>query len=76
MTRDQIDAVLDRVRTWPAQRQEEAVEMLLAMEAGGVEVYELSGEEEAEVDAALAEAARGEMASDEEVAAVFSKYRR
>lgn len=50
--------------------------MLLAMEAGGVEVYELSGEEEAEVDAALAEAARGEMASDEEVAAVFSKYRR
>lgn len=76
MTREQIEAVLERVRTWPTSRQEEAVEMLLAMEAGGVNIYELSGEEEEEIDAALAEVKRGEVASEEEVAVVFNKYRR
>jgi putative transposon-encoded protein len=76
MTKEQIEAVFDRVRTWPLERQEDAAEMLLMMEEQGVEPYELSEEERVEVEAALAEADRGEFATDEEVEAVFNRYRR
>ncbi|MFL5137496.1 MAG: hypothetical protein ACJ8C9_02415 [Microvirga sp.] len=76
MTKEQIEAVFDRVRTWPLERQEDAAEMLLMMEEQGVAPYELSEEERVEVEAALAEADRGEFATDEEVEAVFNRYRR
>jgi hypothetical protein len=76
MTKEQIDSVLERVRNWPPARQEDAVQLLLAMEAQGSEPYQLSDEESADIDAALEELARGEVASDEEVAAVFNRYRR
>jgi len=49
MTKVEIDAVLDRVRTWPPKRQEDAVRVLLEMEAQGTDVYELSPEELADV---------------------------
>jgi len=49
MTKVEIDAVLDRVRTWPPKRQEDAVRVLLEMEAPGTDVYELSPEELADV---------------------------
>jgi predicted transcriptional regulator len=76
MTKEQIEAVFDRVRTWPVERQEDAAEMLLMMEEQGVAPYELSEEERVEIEAALAEADRGEFATDEEVEAVFNRYRR
>ncbi len=76
MTKEQIDSVLERVRNWPPARQEDAVQLLLAMEAQGAEPYQLSDEESADIDAALEELARGEVASDQEVAAVFNRYRR
>jgi predicted transcriptional regulator len=76
MTKEQINAILDRVRTWPLERQEDAAAILLRMEEQGVTPYVLSPEERAEVEAGLAEAARGEFATDEEVEAVFSRYRR
>jgi hypothetical protein len=76
MTKEQIDAILDRVRTWPFERQEDAAAILLRMEEQGVAPYVLSPDERAEVEAGLAETARGEFATDEEVEAVFSRYRR
>jgi predicted transcriptional regulator len=76
MSKKDIDAVLDRVRTWPLSRQEDAAQVLLQMEASGTEVYHLSDEERADILAALEEADRGEFATDEEVTAVFDKYRR
>jgi predicted transcriptional regulator len=75
MTKEQIDSVLDRVRTWPPERQEDAIRVLLQMEAAGTAVYVLSEEERAEIELSLEEARRGEFASDEEVAAVFNRYR-
>ena len=75
MTKEQIDSVLDRVRTWPPERQKDAVRVLLQMEAAGTEVYVLSDEERAEIELSLDEARRGEFATDEEVAAVFNRYR-
>jgi hypothetical protein len=76
MTREQIDSVLERVRSWPAARQEDAVQLLLALEAQGSKPYVLSDEERADLDEALEELTRGEVASDGEVAAVFDRYRR
>jgi predicted transcriptional regulator len=76
MTKDQIEAIFERVKAWPLERQQDAAEMLLRMEKQDSYVYELSDEEEADIKLALEEAARGEFATDEEVEAVFSRYRR
>jgi len=76
MTKDQIDAVLDRVKTWPPERQEDAVRVLLRMEEAGTELYQLSDDERAAIEEGMAQARRGEFATDEEVAAVFNRYRR
>jgi predicted transcriptional regulator len=76
MNKAQIDSILERVRTWPEERQEDAARVLLAMESEDTGVYRLSDEERAEIRAALAEIERGEVASDEEVAAVFNRYRK
>jgi cation transport ATPase len=75
MNKAQIDSILDRVRTWPEERQEDAARVLLAMEGEDNGVYRLSDEVREEIRAALAEVERGEVASDEEVAAVFNRYR-
>jgi len=75
MNKEQIESVLDRVRTWPQQRQEDAARILLAMEEQDIGVYRLSDEQRQEIRAALEEVERGEVASDEEVAAVFNRYR-
>jgi predicted transcriptional regulator len=75
MTKDQIEAVLERVKTWPEERQEEAVQLLLALEAEP-DVYVLSEEERAAIEEGFAEADRGEFATDEEMAAFFERIRR
>ena len=67
--------MLDRVRTWPPERPKDAVRVLLQMEAAGTHVYVLSDEERSEIELSLEEARRGEFATDEEVAAVFNRYR-
>jgi predicted transcriptional regulator len=76
MTKDQIDLILDRVRTWPPARQEDAVRLLLELEARHQDVYRLSDEERADILEGLSEIERGEMASDDEVAAFFSSIKR
>ena len=75
MTKDEIDDILARIRTWPLHRQEDAARMVLLMEEQGTGFYELSEEEEAEIREALEEAERGELASDEEMKALFDRYR-
>jgi predicted transcriptional regulator len=75
MTKAEIDAVLDRVKTWPPERQEEAMRVLLEMEAEVRGVYHLTEEDRREIELSMEEARRGEFATDEEVAAVFNRYR-
>ena len=76
MTKEQIDLVLERVRTWPADRQEDAVRVLLELEARHQDVYRLSDEERADILEGLAEIERGEMTTDDEVAAFLSSIKR
>ena len=68
------DKALDRVRAWPKDRQDDAARLLLAMDRRDAEPYKLTVEERAEIDAALDEAERGELASDEDVTAVFKRF--
>ena len=49
MTKDQITAVFERVRTWPEKRQVDAARVLLEMEAQDNSAYQLTDEQLAEV---------------------------
>jgi hypothetical protein len=73
MGKDEIAAVFERVKTWPEQRQEEAAELLLALEAAETEPVQLSHSERADLETAVEEMERGEVASPMEVAAVFRR---
>ena len=75
MTKDQIEAIFERVRTWPPEQQQRAAELLLVLEEQGRDVYVLDDEELAAIEEAESQAARGEFLSDEEVEALFSRYR-
>ena len=49
MTKAQITAVIERVRTWPKERQEDAARLLLEMEKQDKSAYRLTDEQLAEV---------------------------
>jgi hypothetical protein len=49
MTKDQVKAVLDRVLTWPPERQEDAVEILKAVEEQDASNLRLSDDQLAEL---------------------------
>ena len=73
MTREQLDAILDRVRTWPKERQEDAAEVLLEMERQDTSGYRLTGAQAREVvriQQSIREG-RGTLATDEQMAALW-----
>ena len=55
MTKDQITAVFERVRTWPEKRQEDAARVLLEMEEQDKSTLRLTDEQVAEVRRRLAD---------------------
>src|SRR3954451_6994334 len=71
MTKDQVKAVLDRVLTWPPERQEDAAQLLLELEAQEGEFYHPDDDEMAAIEEGLAEARRGEFVSADEIAALL-----
>ena len=76
MTKAQIKEVLDRVLTWPAERQQEAAELLTLLEAREGELYHPSDEEWLAIQEGLDQARRGEFASDEEMNALWKRFHR
>jgi predicted transcriptional regulator len=71
MTKDQVKEVLDRVLTWPPERQEDAAQLLLALEAQEGEFYHPDDDELAAIEEGLAQARRGEAVPAEEIAALL-----
>ena len=71
-----LEDILERVEHWPKERQEDAARLLMTMEAQDASPYRLTEQQREQVRAALKEVERGEFASDEEVAALFDRYRR
>jgi hypothetical protein len=49
MSKEQVKAVLDRVLTWPSERQEDAAKVLMLMESQDESVYRLTDEQVEEV---------------------------
>ena len=68
--------LLSRVTHWSEEDQEELAQVALEIEARRQGVYPATPEELKAIDEALAAVARGEIATEEEVEAVFAKYRR
>ena len=58
MTEDQLQAVFDRVRQWPRERQADAAEMLALMEGQDASPYRLSDAQAAEVERRLRDKSR------------------
>ncbi len=72
MTKDQVKAVLDRVPTWPADRQQELAEVALEIEAELAGAgYDATPDELAAIDEGLT----GEAASEAEIKAAFAVFR-
>jgi hypothetical protein len=49
MSKEQVKAVLDRVLTWPSERQEDAAKILMLMESSDASIYRLTDEQVEEV---------------------------
>ena len=73
--RKTLETLMDRAAHWPEDAQAELVESMIAIEERHSGVYRLSDEERAAVRRGLAEFRAGEVATDEEVAAVFARHR-
>lgn len=70
-----FQSLLPRILTWPEEDQEALVHAALQIEAAREGVYILNAEDIRAIDQGLDDAEHGRFASDEEVAAVFSKFR-
>jgi hypothetical protein len=75
MTKGQVKEILDRVLTWPPQRQEDAARVLADMEAQDQSPYRLSEEQVEEVQRRRQQFRDGDerSATEEEVAALWKK---
>jgi hypothetical protein len=69
-----LQEVLEAIKAWPIERQDMAAEILEHMNALATSPYKLSREERIDLEEALAEARRGEFASDAEVTAMFARH--
>ena len=70
MTREQINSVLERIRSWPQEDQEELAELAREIEARRTGVYILSDDERA----AIEEAERSGIASEEDVEKFWKRH--
>jgi len=76
MTAKALKDVMERVEAWPEEAQQELAEIALEIDADlAAGTYQATAEELGAIDQALEEIERGEVATDEEVEAVFAKFR-
>jgi hypothetical protein len=73
MTQDQIKAVLERVLTWPPERQQDAADMLLRLEAQEGELYHPSEDEWAAIQEGVEQVSQGDVVSAEEMEAFLKR---
>jgi hypothetical protein len=75
MTKQALEILLERVASWSEDAQEELVQTIAEIEKKHLGVHRLSSEERAAVRRSLSEMREGKLASEEEVAALFARYR-
>ena len=69
-----LEQAVEAVSALPDEVQDDLARILLQLAGVDQPPYELTPEEAADLDASLAEGARGEFATDEEVRAVWAKH--
>jgi hypothetical protein len=75
MTKEQIAAVLESVRSWPEEDQEELVAVAREIEARRRGVYVLSDAERQGIESGLEAMRQRKFARDERVAAILKEAR-
>ena len=71
-----LEKALQAVRFWPLDRQEAAADVLEQIDRLTTSAYVLGDDERADIEEAVAEVRRGELASEAEVATLFARYGR
>jgi hypothetical protein len=69
-----LKQAFERVRALPPEIQDDLARVLLRLAGNDEAVYQLTPEEEADLIEADAEIERGELASEEQVLAMWAKY--
>ena len=69
-----LEQAVEAVSALPDEAQDDLARILLQLAGVDQPPYELTPDEAADLDASLAEAAKGEFATDEEVRAVWAKH--
>jgi predicted transcriptional regulator len=69
-----LKQAMETVSALPDDTQDELARVLLQLAGVEQPSYELTPEEKADIDASLAEAERGDFATDEEVRAMWAKH--
>jgi hypothetical protein len=73
MTKEQVKEILDRVLTWPAERQERAAQMLSEMEEQDARSSQLTDEQVEEINRRRSDYIEGRerYATEEEISALW-----
>ncbi|MFY9627080.1 MAG: hypothetical protein WAK03_02860 [Methylocystis sp.] len=69
-----LEQAFEAARGLPPAMQDEMARVIMAMAGNEPPVIQLTAEEEASLDESLAQAERGEFASDEQVRAIWAKH--
>jgi predicted transcriptional regulator len=67
---------MERAASWPEEAQAELVRFMIDTEAKHFGIYRLTDGERAAIRRGLDDARAGRFASDEEIVAVFNRFRR
>ena len=73
MTSKEITAILERVRSWPQERQEDLARIVLELEEQDTRSHGLSDEQVEEVRRIRFEVRAGKVATDEEMAKLWKQ---
>lgn len=71
-----MQRALAAIGRWPPHQQDDAAELLLALDRLGPEAYSASADELAAIDEALEQVRRGNFASETEVDAAYARLRK
>jgi hypothetical protein len=71
-----LEDVLDRIKSWPQERQDDVARLLDEVERAGTGVVQLSEEERQAVQVGLDQAKRGEFVADVDMAAFWERNKR
>jgi predicted transcriptional regulator len=69
-----LEEAVEKLSQLPEGRQNELAQMLIDVAAADLSPYQLTEEERAAVEEGVAQAERGEFASDEDVAALWQRF--